>query len=92
MLSQRVTGKCHWSRCGLRYSPLLYLNMMSTFSFRDYKDGIILAADNLENKGRLVREDFQLQTQRSVGTYVGRGEVSLAKFKLNIAVSYLLPF
>ena len=31
--------------------------MVSTFSSRDYKDGIILAVDDLENKGRLVRED-----------------------------------
>lgn len=28
-------------------APLLHLLMMSTFSSRDYKDGIILAADDL---------------------------------------------
>lgn len=38
-------------------ASLLYLNMMSTFSFRDYKDGIILAADNLgpRHQGRARR-------------------------------------
>lgn len=85
---QPAVGHAH----GLWYSPLLYRNMVSTFSSRDYKDGIILAADDLENKGRLVREGFQLRAQRSAGTYVSRGELLLAKFQLNTALCYLLPF